>query len=286
MKTCHIESWVDAADDKNTQELRQAIHTIFVAVAKSKYLADNMIVKGGVLLAIRYQSVRFTKDIDFSTSDMFADFDKTKFADELSESLALAVEELPYGLDCKVQSTELQPKNGNLFPTLKVTVGYAYQGTVKHKRLLSGSSTDVVKIDYSFNEMTEEVEVIEISDDNVIKAYSLTDLVAEKYRAIIQQKSRNRTRRQDAYDIYWLISNKYLEQADNFLILKTLIAKASSRGIDIYKEMLNDTDIIERSQADYHMLYQEIEGELPDFELSYKTVREYYESLPWHIFSK
>lgn len=280
MEICDMDTWVDATDDKNTQELRQAMHTVFVAIAKSRYLAEKMIVKGGVLLAIRYSSVRFTKDIDFSTSDMHEDFDEENFIEELGESLVLAVDELPYGLDCRIQTIELRPKKGS-FPTLKVTVGYASQGSAKHKRLLTGHSVDVLKIDYSFNEKTEEVEFIEISDDNIIKAYSLTDLVAEKFRAIIQQKTRKRIRRQDAYDIYWLMDNNYLEKTDKLQLLNTLVAKSSSRGIDVDREMLKDEKIIDCSKTEYHLLSQEIEGELPDFDSLYKSVREYYESLPW-----
>ncbi len=37
-------------------------------------------------------------------------------------------------------------------------------------------------------------------------AYSLTDLMAEKYRAMLQQVIRNRNRRQDGYDLDRLAS--------------------------------------------------------------------------------
>jgi hypothetical protein len=185
MGTCNIEEWVESAADKSVLQLRQAMHTVFIAIAKSKELSNNMIVKGGVLLAVKYHSSRFTKDIDFSTSKMYSDFDYEPFMAELRESLALSVEELTYGLDCKIQSTGLSPKKGTLFPTLQISVGYAYQGTANHKRLLANNCTDVLKIDYSFNERTEFEEIIEISDGNTIKAYGLIDLVAEKYRAII-----------------------------------------------------------------------------------------------------
>ncbi len=240
-----------------------------------------MIVKGGVLLAIKYHSSRYTKDIDFSTAQMYSDFDLDKFRDELSESLLLSVEELPYGLDCKIQSTALSPKKGTLFPTLQISVGYAYQGTVNHKRLLANNCTDVLKIDYSFNERTEYEELIEISDGNTIKAYGLIDLVAEKYRAIIQQKTRKRKRRQDAYDIYWLLSNNMLDKVSKIYLMKSIIFKSEARDIEVSKNILSDDEIINCSKSDYDLLRQEIEGELPDFELVYNAVRYYFESFPW-----
>lgn len=281
METCNIAEWVASVTDKNIVQLRQAIHTVFIAIAKSNKLAENMIVKGGVLLAIKYHSSRYTKDIDFSTAQMYSDFDLDKFRDELSESLLLSVEELPYGLDCKIQSTALSPKKGTLFPTLQISVGYAYQGTVNHKRLLANNCTDVLKIDYSFNERTEYEELIEISDGNTIKAYGLIDLVAEKYRAIIQQKTRKRKRRQDAYDIYWLLSNNMLDKVSKIYLMKSIIFKSEARDIEVSKNILSDDEIINCSKSDYDLLRQEIEGELPDFELVYNAVRYYFESFPW-----
>jgi hypothetical protein len=45
------------------RELRQAVHTVLAAIAHDTQLRADMIMKGGILLAVRYQSVRFTKDI-------------------------------------------------------------------------------------------------------------------------------------------------------------------------------------------------------------------------------
>jgi predicted nucleotidyltransferase component of viral defense system len=240
-----------------------------------------MIVKGGVLLAIQFHSTRFTKDIDFSTSELYNDFDKEKFISELSENLTIAVETLPYDLDCRIQSEKIDPKGGGTYPTLRLKVGYAVKGSNKHKKLLNGNCPDTLAIDYSFNEKNTDIEYLEINDDMSIKAYCLADLVGEKYRALLQQVVRNRVRRQDAYDIYWLLENNYLNSIDKADILKSLRIKSTTRELIVTSDSILDPEIKSRSKQRYETLAQEIEGVLPDFEVVYRKITDYYLSLPW-----
>jgi predicted nucleotidyltransferase component of viral defense system len=281
MQNCNFGSWVNATQDASVIELRQAIHTVITAISYSNYLSDKMIVKGGVLLAICFKGTRFTKDIDFSTSDRYLTFDEDRFIDELKTNLLFAVESLPYELDCRMQTYALNPKKGGTFPTLQIKIGYAYKGTGKHKKLLANLCPDILQIDYSFNELNTKIEIIEIEEDKSVKAYSLIDLVAEKYRAILQQKVRDRIRRQDAYDLYWLLTNGYLEHADNGNILASLIMKSKSRNLEVNIDSMDDTEIRRRCEHEYQTLSQEIEGELPDFSAVYDSVREFYRALPW-----
>lgn len=282
MKDIAIEEWVNSASEESLIELRQAMHTVITAIGGSKYLYQRMTVKGGVLLAIKYRSTRFTKDVDFSTSEKYDSFDKDKFLFELEYNLAIAVEKLPYDLDCRIQSVELSPSKGGTFPTLQIKVGYAYKGKPKHRRLLSqaGSPTSIC-IDYSFNETNIDIDCVEIENDTSIKAYSLSDLVGEKYRAILQQPGRNRFRRQDMYDIFWLISNGFLQYVDMSLILQSLRVKAESRNLKVDKGSIRDPEVARRSRAEYDTLKSEIEGELPEFDVVYDAAVTFYESLPW-----
>jgi predicted nucleotidyltransferase component of viral defense system len=282
MKDVAIEEWVNSTSEESVLELRQAMHTVITAIGCSKYLYQRMTVKGGVLLAIKYRSTRFTKDVDFSTSEKYDSFDKEKFLDEMGYNLLVAIEKLPYDLDCRIQSVELSPSKGGTFPTLQLKVGYAYKATSKHRRLLSaaGSPTSI-RIDYSFNETNIEIDCVEIEKDTSVRAYSIVDLVGEKYRAILQQPERNRIRRQDMYDIFWLISNDFLKHVDMSLILKSLIVKAESRGLSVDKGSIRDPEVARRSRAEYDTLKSEIEGELPEFDVVYNATVTLYELLPW-----
>jgi predicted nucleotidyltransferase component of viral defense system len=279
----NIEAWVNESQDASVREFRQAVHTVLTAISDSAELRDSMIVKGAILISVRFHGLRFTKDIDFSTSEKYIMFNEDNFLRELAHKLALSVETLNYGLDCRIQRHELRPNNKEaLYPSLIVNVGYALKGTRKHHKLLKGLSPSILKIDFSFNETICHIDSLEIDHHNFIKAYTLSELVAEKYRAIIQQVPRNRARRQDAYDIFCLLANGQLDNSDiKKQILSTLTAKSISRELHVNRASLADPEIIRRSRLDYDNLRFEITDDLPPFDELYKTVRAYYESLPW-----
>ena len=263
---------------------REAIHTILHAITNSNYLLQHMILKGGILLSLRHQCTRFTEDIDFSTSKKYAKEDKQKMIDELEQSLAYSVEDLKYGLDCRVQSCHLQPANQSnpTYPSLKIKIGYAYKGCREHKRLVKKNASSVIDIDLNYNELLPHIEKITLSEKNDIFAYSINDLIAEKFRAILQQEMRKRTRRQDIYDLFFLFqTNPTIHYIDKVEILETLRLKAESRNISINRESMKNTIIRERSKKYYNTLTDEIDGVLPDFDMAYNSVQQFYESLPW-----
>ena len=72
-----LASWVAKApaDKKN---FREAVHIILAAIGASTVLRGNMILKGGMLMALRYDSSRFTRDADFSTTAKYAKGDEQK----------------------------------------------------------------------------------------------------------------------------------------------------------------------------------------------------------------
>lgn len=279
----NFEEWVRHGENSADVAFRQAVHTLMLAISQSDSLQTRMIFHGGLLLAIRFQGIRHTKDVDFVTSDKRTEIDEDHFIADLNQELSIACENLSYGLDCRIQSYRIKPPGDNRnFQSLKLGLGYAYKGTAGHWRLLKGESPTVIMIDYSFNEINLQIDTIELVEGGQIQVYSLPDLVGEKYRAMIQQKSRNRMRRQDAFDIYWLLKSGYLEdQALKILIHRSLIIKSRSRKLAANKDSLADEDIIERSKAEYATLADEIEIELPPFEEVYEAVRNYYEALPW-----
>jgi hypothetical protein len=85
-----------------------------------------MIMKGGMLMALRYESSRFTKDADFSTREIYKQGNEEELISELEVQLSLASAELPYDTSCKIQSSRLKPAEENVtFPTLTLNIGYA-----------------------------------------------------------------------------------------------------------------------------------------------------------------
>jgi hypothetical protein len=278
-----MESWIKNAPDGAAKSFRQAVHIILLAISKSSELQSKMILHGALLLTLKYGGVRYTKDIDFATAYKRAAIDEEAFLKEMQQSLLNASESLNYGLACKIQSSRIKPPGeGKNHQTLEINIGYAYKGSKDHKHLLRNNCSNVIRMDYSYNEINQDVEVLELIEGTSVQAYSLSDFVAEKYRAIIQQKMRNRFRRQDAFDIHWLIVNGFLnEDGIKINILRSLKIKADSKGVPVDQDTLRDDDIKRRSHSQYETLAQEIEIDLPPFDEVYNTITNYYESLPW-----
>ena len=185
-----------------------------------------------------------------------------------------------------LQSVKFRPREDSFveasYPAISAKFAYAERGSPQEKSLLAGTCSQVLHADISFNEPIDFVQEVYIEGSEVrILAYSLIDLVAEKYRAILQQTVRNRARRQDVFDLDYLISEKIIQDLDKSQLLSTYQRKCESRDIKPTKDSLDNPDVIERSKRDWATLSSEVE-ELPEFMQSYETVRDYYHSLPWN----
>ncbi len=277
----NISTWVDDAPE-GQREFREAVHLILATITHDPGLRDAMVMKGGILLAIRYRSKRFTKDIDFSTSLSLAEMNPEKIRQAFDSGMALVAAGFDNGLDCRVQGCKVNPANRPeaSFPSIELSIGYAYKGTPKHKRLLRDQSPSVISIDFSLNERILEVENLEIDEGESVRVYTFNDLIAEKFRSLLQQVSRNRYRRQDVFDLAMLLEWD-VSEAEKASILFSLKEKSISRALDVNVESLADSEVKRRAKADYHTLADEIEGELPDFETSYERIVALYRSLPW-----
>ena len=284
MKQTKINEWVQVAETKDLS-FRQAVHTILIAISGNEFLQSSMIMKGGVLLALGYRSYRFTRDIDFSTPATLEEFDQGDFIERLDESLAFAVERLSYGLDCRIQSVRQEPAgDGASFPTIRTTIGYAYKDNPKsHKRLLARNSSDVIKIDYSLNEPVGTIDFFSLDDGN-IQVYDIVELVAEKFRALLQQEVRKRVRAQDLYDLAHVfeIAQENFSPTIKTKILQRIIAKAEARGLSLTAESMSNEEIIRRTKEGYERsLPSMVEGDLPPFKEIYLQVESFYKALPW-----
>jgi len=285
-----IDSWVNNSP-AGEKEFRRAVRVILKAISLDEELSETMVMKGGILLGIKYNSSRYTTDIDFSTSEHMGNLNIEEFKKELNDRLLEAQALLIEDLKCVVQSIKKQPKKNPeaTFPSLKISIGYANKNSIQQMRRLENSQSPAkVSIDYSFNEVTGETERLEVDheDEEYIRAYSLVSLIAEKIRSVLQQTVRNRSRRQDIYDLYLLIEY-YSEnsRSEKVVVLETLLKKSEGKGIDhlLHKNGLDCQEIIERSSRDYSLLENEIKGDLPEFSDAYSLVIGYYKSLPWEI---
>lgn len=287
MSEVDMRAWVQGAQTEQDLQFRQAIHTIVTAMAADGELANMSYMKGGILLALRYQSPRYTTDIDFSTPVGYSEEEQEKVLQRLSRGLAEAVERLGYDLDCRVQSAKAEPRPKeeftHLWINLKIGIGYARRGTGDHKGLTRGISRLVIQMDYSFDERVPTQDVFQVDSDGSLRVYALTTLVAEKYRALLQQVIRRRARRQDIFDLQFLLrafdltSDAYRKE-----IFEVLRLKAEDREVPLSRDAMANPEVMTRAREQYSSLADELEdGVLPDFDESYILVKSYYESLPW-----
>lgn len=279
-----IFSWVTTALDDREKRRRKAIHIILYAIGISEKLKMNMCMKGGILLAIKYSSSRYTTDIDFSTEIKYPSFDQEKFKKELNESLLKACDTLPYGMSCIIQKFNQKPNKPNpTFPTFEISIGYADKSNHRLLRQLNEKrSVEVIKIDYSINEIVVNTDKLIVGEDNQISTYSFEDVFAEKIRALLQQKVRHSTRDQDVYDLYYLLTNfRKPSKKSKKIILESLILKSQGRLSNIDKDDLSDPEIIKKSKTYYEKIQDSIYGPLPQFEVAFELVNNFYKSLPW-----
>ena len=244
-----------------------------------------MIMKGGILLAIRYRSTRYTRDIDFSTSRRFQLQEVPRLLQAVESALAPVSADNEYGLALRLQSHVIKPppRPDISFPTLQLRIGYASrQQPAAMRRLMAQGVPTLVSVDYSFNEWVTAIEEQPV-DGGALRMYPFHDLVAEKYRSVLQQVVRKRERYQDIYDLNLLLNSvESMTFEDRAAILGKLRSACRDRLEEPDRLALQDPRIVALSQAQYgSALPQLVADHLPPFDVAYGLVREFYESLPW-----
>jgi hypothetical protein len=282
-----VPAWVEKAKDNPIgYQQRQAIEITLTAISIAVELNKKLFLKGGILMGLAYDSPRQTTDIDLTTAFEIDDKIDEKVANLLNAALPRAAATLGYtSLALRVQGHKRKPK-GDLdklsFPALEVKIGFAKKGTKQEEALKIGRASGIIKIDISFNESINHTQVLRLPDGRLLLAYGLIDLIAEKYRAIMQQKVRKQNRRQDVYDIHRLISSHQFDEPTCKLMIAAIIEKCSSRHITATQQSLDDPEIRRRCEADWLTMELEV-GLLPAFDTCYDAVNLFYKSLPWQV---
>lgn len=282
MDHLRLAEWAASETDPTRREFRQAVHLVLRAIAGAKTLAPFMIMKGGILLAIRYHSSRFTKDVDFSTSRALQEVDLPGLLKDIEDAIAPVSADNDYGLALLLQSYKINPANkpDAAFPTLQLKIAYASKSNGgEMRRLALKQAPRAIQIDYSFNEWVSEVESQTV-DGGILNMYAYHDLIAEKLRSVLQQPIRERARFQDIYDLHLLIEGTTPTHEDKQAVLEKLRMASSDRNVPIFKLALRQDAVIEYSKKEYSSIAEQI-TDPPKFEISYRTVQEFFESLPW-----
>lgn len=279
------------------EPIRIAMYMVIYAFASDDFLSKNIVLKGGSLLSLGYGSQRHTTDIDFSIIDSEG-FNPDEFEKILERALFKAnVVFSPKGISCAFQSVKYRPKisSGNFpkyrFPSIEMKIGYAKKNNESQMRKLEEKmSANVISIDISLNEIIGDIGNMVVETDSGsenISVYSFHTLLAEKFRSVLQQVERNRSRRQDIYDLNFLITN-YSDNTvkEKHKVLVTLLKISENKNIDkwLNSKGLSSKDIEERSKQESKVLSFELSSE-DDFDIDreYEVVKSYYEAMPWNL---
>jgi len=283
LRELDLAAWVESAPAAH-REFREAVHVVLDAITGSSELRSKMIMKGGLLMAIRYNSTRFTRDIDFSTRELYQFGEEAALLRRITEQLTLAVARTAYDIHCVLQRHKVQPGGiDKTFPALSLTVGYARPSNRRaFERLLAGQSPGVVAIDYSYNEAVYDMEVVKLGDGHELMAYSLYNVLAEKLRSLLQQPIRKRNRRQDVYDLHLLMTHcAAFSEQERAQVYRMFVASCRSRGIDPNEASILDASVRSMAEHDYELLKGEVQGDIPSFQAAYEAVAGFYQALPW-----
>lgn len=283
-----VAAWVERAkNDPVAYRQRQAAEILLNAIAMITPFNDKLYLKGGTLMGLAYGSPRQTTDIDF-TADLAvcADIDET-IRSLLDRTFPRAAAVLGYDdFVVKVNSIKRRPRQSNFetarFPALALKVGYAIRGSRQESALREGRCPHPIHVDISFNEPTHTIQILRLTDGKTLRAYSLIDLIAEKYRAMLQQVPRNRSRRQDVYDIYLLIEHEQINDDNRRRILDAFLEKSRSRDLEPDRDALDNPEIKHRCSKEWDTLQLEL-GDVPNFETCFTRVRGFYRALPWAV---
>lgn len=283
-----VRAWVEASRaDPTRYRDRQVTEIVLTAIGLAPSLHTNLVLKGGAAMALAFKSTRVTGDVDFTSMVEPAELAE-KLTPELNELLPKTAIKLGYlDLLCQVQSVKKMPRAENFedhdFPALRVRIGSAKRGTAEAARLAEGKASRVLDVEISFRDHVYTFQELNLMGAGVaVRAFTIHELVAEKLRALLQQPVRKRNRRQDVYDIAFLIDDHDFSDDDKATILTTLIEKCRSRGIDARQDSMDNPEIKQRAQADWDTLALEI-GDLPPFDERFALMRDLYTSLPWVI---
>ncbi|CAA7627150.1 nucleotidyl transferase AbiEii/AbiGii toxin family protein [Magnetospirillum sp. UT-4] len=287
-----IAGWVGRAEPDPVLFLeRQAAEIILNAIALAPELQESMLLKGGTLMGMAFDSPRQTADMDFSVTFAAADDVAGRLRNSFDRTLPRAAARLGYAdLVLKVQSVKYRPRKDGFAamqaPALQMRIGYARRGSPQEAHLQRGQCADAVQVDISFNEPVFSAQVLRlVPDGTTVMAYSLIDMIAEKMRALLQQEVRNggrrdRGRRQDVYDIALLVEALPEDASLRAGILEALRRKCRARSIEPTPASMSAQEVKERARREWASLALEI-GELPDFDDRFRIVEAFYRSLPW-----
>jgi hypothetical protein len=282
-----LSDWVEQARaDPVRHRERQVTEILLYAIGITPQLKNTLVLKGGILMSLAHGSYRQTGDVDF-TATVEPEPYASALKEALNRALPRAAADIGYvDLVCAVQRFHYKPRPEGFAdfaaPALQLAIGYAERGGRAEAQLKGGVSPRVLQVDISFRErVIRAAELVIEAPEVTIQTYAVEEIIAEKFRALLQQPLRNRSRRQDVFDIDWLIERYQPDATMRTTILQALLAKSADRAMSPRPNSLDVPEVKDRAKAEWNTLRVEIGNRLPEFDATFARVAAFYAGLPW-----
>ena len=246
---------------------------ILNCVASHAITRQGMVLKGGNALRFAYQSPRSTKDLDFTADTVAIPDDADQLRVLLDKALAFA--ERRFNVKAKCQRVKRNPKRPDATrPTYDIAVGYVLPSDRYFHNFENRDVSTVIPLEVTINDLV--CDTAEWEDIKGLRVCSLEDIMAEKLRSLLQQKTRNRNRWQDVYDICTFARRAAFDRTK---IADFLQRKSSIREIEVRKSNFDD-EIRDRAAFDYdaHVATQ-APRDIISFNDAWRAVKSLVESL-------
>jgi predicted nucleotidyltransferase component of viral defense system len=249
-----IEPWRRAHGTTVTEATDRFFQFLVLESIASSELREHLYFKGGNALRFIYGNPRSTLDLDFSADHAVPD-DEIMLRDILDRAVRRTF--VRHGAKGKVQSVRRNPhRPESTLPTYSAKIGYQLPGD-RHFADFETTSvavSKVVRVEISINDVVCDSDEASLGprSPNRIVVCTRNDIIAEKLRSILQQRIRNRNRKQDAYDISRMM-REHGDKLDHRLISLYLQHKSEARHIEA-KKRLFDKDLRARAKYGYEEL--------------------------------
>lgn len=260
----------------DTIELDYALSWVLAAIGQEPASKEQLIFKGGTCLKKCYfgERYRFSQDLDFTAlstlSDRFLDQSIQKITDIASELSNQVGDEIKYSVEL-YQEKEPHPFHQRAY-LLRAQYPWHRTPLTKIKVEVSRDETLAFPI--------QERGILHEYGESIlqkINTYSLEEILAEKFRGILQNQAKFkvkgwvRSRVRDFYDL-WHILNDFKGSLNLQGFEEAFVQKCLAKNLHFknYQQFFNQAEYLLEVKRDWEQHLQGLVNELPDFE---KTIQ-------------
>jgi predicted nucleotidyltransferase component of viral defense system len=255
--------------------IRFVEYVVLNCIGSNAITQRGMVLKGGNALRFAFQSPRSTKDLDFTVAGDEIPDDGDRLRSLLNDALRFAEHRFRVKAKCQHVKRNPPPSPNSARPTYSISIAYQLEADrYFHNFEERNNIPTVIPVEVSFNDLV--CETCQWKGVNSVQVSSLEDILAEKLRSLLQQKTRNRNRCQDVYDIA-----KYVRQPsiDRDKIGRFLVQKAKIRDINVRKSSFDDV-IRKMASGDYDLrIHEQAPNNFIPFDDAWQDVSSLVQSL-------